>query len=284
MAENMKERFLSLGGRLLLGTRVEKINIKGGRAVSVRLEGGEEIEVDYVISAAEPKGVFENLIGRRMPRALEGRYNNKRLFLFSSYHAAYAVKGDKIPFRGDLIIEVSRKNRGILKSKYIVLREFSHERGFAPEGDGVIQATVFTSLSHSRRFIEDYEGDREKYREYKKRLAEALGEEIKMALPTLEGRIRLIDFWTPATYKRYTGAEYGSYMCFAFSSRFIPTPLPVRVRGVSNLFLATQWTSVPGGLPTAAKSGKLSAERIVEMEKRKTRGKAKLISTPAGAE
>lgn len=283
MAENIKERFLSLGGRLLLGTRVEKINIEKGRAVSVCLEGGEEIEADYVISAAEPKMVFEKLIGRRMPRALERRYRNKRLFLFSSYHAAYVAHCEEIPFKGDLVITVTKKNRARLKSKYIVLREFSHEKGYAPNGETVIEATVFTSLRESRGFIEAYENDREKYRENKKRLSEILDEEIKTALPSLEGRLRLIDFWTPATYKRYTGAEYGSYMSFAFSSRFIPTPLSQTVRGVSNLFLATQWTTVPGGLPSAAKSGKISAEKIIERERRKARGEAApSISLPQG--
>ena len=67
--------------------------------------------------------------------------------------------------------------------------------------------------------------------------------------PELKGKLAVLDVWTPATYKRYTGAETGSFMSFAFSGGAYPKKLGNRVKGVKNLILATQWLRPPGGLP-----------------------------------
>ena len=45
-------------------------------------------------------------------------------------------------------------------------------------------------------------------------------------------------------------------------SRCFPTRLSNRVRGLDNVFLATQWQQCPGGLPIAAEGGRLAIEAI----------------------
>ena len=37
--------------------------------------------------------------------------------------------------------------------------------------------------------------------------------------PELSGKLRLLDIWTPATYKRYVGSEIGSFMSFALPKK-----------------------------------------------------------------
>ena len=49
----IRERLDESGGRLRLGTRVEKILVERDAAVGVRLAGGEIVTADWVISAAD---------------------------------------------------------------------------------------------------------------------------------------------------------------------------------------------------------------------------------------
>ena len=104
------------------------------------------------------------------------------------------------------------------------------------------------------------------YEAFKLGIARKTEDFICRRFPELSGKLRLLDVWTPATYKRYTGAEMGSYMSFAFSSGIVPTFLSGRVRGVKNLFLATQWQQAPGGLPIAAKAGRAAAEAAARIK------------------
>lgn len=65
------------GGRVRTKARVERILVEGGRAVGVRLRGGEEIRAGVVVSAADFKRTWAELVGeehltRRLRRRLKG--------------------------------------------------------------------------------------------------------------------------------------------------------------------------------------------------------------------
>ena len=74
--------------------------------------------------------------------------------------------------------------------------------------------------------------------------------------------------WTPATYRRYTNSEIGSFMSFAFPAKIFPKKVPNRISSVKNVVLATQWLQAPGGLPIAAGSGKKAIDTIIRKENR----------------
>ena len=101
--------------------------------------------------------------------------------------------------------------------------------------------------------------------------------EIVRTLPVLSGTLRLADVWTPATYKRFTGSEIGSYMSFVFKKNYLPARISGKIPGACNVFLASQWQQPPGGLPIAAAVGKDAARLVERAESRvKTREKAAL--------
>jgi phytoene dehydrogenase-like protein len=53
------------GGQIRTGTAVERILVEDGRAVGVALEGGEEIRARMVVSGANPRTTFLDLVGHR---------------------------------------------------------------------------------------------------------------------------------------------------------------------------------------------------------------------------
>ena len=268
MAQRMTERYQSLGGVLRCSSPVREICIDRGKAQSVILQNGRIVDADYVILACDPAFAFGRLLDSRlMPRKLMRRYRDNGLRRFSSFHCAFSCERE-LPFKGDLILDLPDDLRNEFQSDYLVLREFSHEKSFSPEGKHLLQTICFCDEDVSRRFIR-LRGNKEEYRRYKEDLRDRITDVIRGQFPALAASLTPIDCWTPATYSRYTHSPTGSYMSFAFSAGKLPRFIGGRVKEIDNLFLATQWQQAPGGLPSAAFAGQMVVREMILLESRK---------------
>ena len=266
MAERMTNRFLSLGGELMLKKQAVRINLDGSRARSVDLADGSRIEADYIVLTVDPAVAFGKLIGSPMPSQIKGLYNDPRAKRFSSIQCAFAARVSDIGFRGDLVVRVPREHLNIIGSDRIILREFSHEKSYAPEGMTVLQGMVFCDEDRCVDLISLWKRDRDAYLEFKRKFAKAAEDVISRNLASRNSQLKLLDLWTPATYKRYTASDVGSYMSFVLPSKMLPSRKSNRVRGIPNLLLATQWQQCPGGLPIAAVGGREAIKSINRLE------------------
>ena len=112
--------------------------------------------------------------------------------------------------------------------------------------------------------IKEYDQIMADYTDYPN-LCIKVGEVVK-EFPELEGKIELLDCWTPLTYNRYCNAYHGSYMGFVTTVGNKQMRLKGIVKRVNNLFLAGQWVMSPGGLPIAVISGKFAVQRILKRD------------------
>ena len=89
---------------------------------------------------------------------------------------------------------------------------------------------------------------------------------IEENFPAWRGKLRLLDSWTPVTYRRFCNAykSYNQAFTVTKHSRKDQYPSPY-ITGVKNAVLAGQWLSPPGGLPGAAIQGKFSVQRIIHL-------------------
>ena len=278
MAERMAKRFEGLSGKLILNTAVERIVHKGGIAHSAILSDGQEILADYFVFTSDPKPIYERLFSLPLPRELAKNYTRADMIRFSSLHTAFAVDGE-LPFKGDYVFPLPDNKKIKLMADNLILREFSHEPSFAPEGKSLIQTIIFLSESTCKAFIELRRNDKDAYKARKSKLCEEIRKAIEDHFPKLSGKLSLIDCWTPATYERFTGAEIGSYMSFAIPKKYIPRRCSPKIPEIRNVFLATQWQMAPGGLPTAAENGRLAIKAINAAERARIR-RARLMRTP----
>lgn len=269
MANRMVARFQSLGGVLHLKNGVSKINVKGDAAVSVTLDDGSEETADYVVITADPAVVFGNLLEYAyMPKKLKEQYADPNMIRFTSQQCAFAYDGEEPPFCGEMIFDVPPEYRELLCSEYLMLREFSHEKEFSPEGKSLMQSMAYCLEDDAKRMVA-LRADKEAYGAYKKQMEEAVEQIICDRIPALKGRIRCIDSWTPATYERFVGSEVGSFMSFIMPAGSAPVQLSGKIEGLTNVVLATQWQMAPGGLPIAAMAGVDAVKLINKREKKK---------------
>lgn len=282
MAERMAARFRSLGGVLRLGTEAESIDLSGTggirRACGVTVRQGTRvmhIPADYVIVTADPATVCGRMLDAPLPAALARRYAAQPPQRFSAVQAAFACPSARVGFSGELILPFPAGEDACPHASSVLLREFSHEPGFAPQGYTVVQAMAFCGEQEARRILSL---SRPAYAALKQDIARTFAGILEAVCPPVGGeeKLRLLDVWTPATYRRFVGTETGSFMSFPMlpgdgfrngvvelAERLLSGRLPGcpagTVPGIDNVLLAGQWLRAPGGLPIAAGEGRRAA-------------------------
>lgn len=138
-------------------------------------------------------------------------------------------------------------------------------------GETVLEAMLFCDEQDARAFIALRE-KREAYEQKKQALGGDVLAVLQTVFPQKAEEMQLLDVWTPATYRRFTGAESGAWMTAILPPRFLPTPKSNRIRGLQNVVLATQYAQLPGGLPIAAEEGRRAILTLQKLrEERKER-------------
>ena len=262
-AMRMRERFISLGGELIAGKRAVKIEKRGGE-YSVLLSDGDSVTGERVICCTDPVRAARTLFDTDVTpiKFLSKLKNRSKYPLFSSVHFAFSADSADVSFRGTSFFSCRRHDVASVNRDRMMLKEYSHESSFAPEGKTVLQTMLFADEGLCRRWI-TMKNDGEAYSAEKERAVSEVTERIKERFPSLSGSLRLIDAWTPATFSRYLGSVCGSYMSFALSPATRPASFPLRVKGSDGVVFASGWTSSPGGVPNAAYAGKRAAEMIL---------------------
>lgn len=264
MAKRMLERYKSLGGKIYFNKAVKKINIQENKALSLTLEDENIVNADYIIATIDPSITFSNLLEEKyMPKLLKKQYEDKNRLKFSSYHCVYVCDESQLPFKGDAIFEIPNQYREFLHSKYLIVREFSFEKTYSKEGKNILQTMIFCDENDCKKFIKLSE-NKEEYLKRKKEISKIIQEILIDQFPNFKDKLKCIDVYTPATYKRYTNSKLGTYMAFTLPKKTIPLKITNEIKGIDNVFLATQWLQSPGGLPIAASKGK---EVIMKIKK-----------------
>ncbi|MCR4791589.1 MAG: NAD(P)/FAD-dependent oxidoreductase [Lachnospiraceae bacterium] len=266
MSLRIAEKFKSLGGTLHTSASVKKIEIENGKASGIMLEDGSVIKADYVISAVDTDFLFGKLIDRKyMPRELAEAYVRRKDYpITTGFQVAYAVD-DSFSGEDTIFFDCDALQVGKRSFNRISVKNYGYDKSFAPEGKAVIQANLIQS-DEDYLFWESL--DKEQYSAEKERLSKEITDRIVREFPELEGRIELLDAWTPLTYNRYCNAYHGSYMGFVTTTGNKQMRFKGVVKGVKDLYIAGQWVMSPGGLPIAVISGKFAVQRILKKQHR----------------
>lgn len=281
MAQRMKQKFETLGGKLFFNSKIQKITITNGVATGIELENGTTVSADYVISTASPDVVFEKLLNN----TYKDSYFEKR------FNASYAMceKDSRIsqidfPTMAMTLIPLTidadlsqfpcrlyfTPQQPVVVNKTEVprlkLNHYGFDSTFVRNGKTVAEVFVHTSEYDYWRDLQS--SSPQIYKEAKDKLAQRVIAEIEIAFPELNGKIQLLDVATPLTFQHYTANYRGSYVPFCSMPHVEYENHAGVVAGVKNLYLAGQWVFPDGGLPMAAIGGKYAVQRICNQEKK----------------
>jgi len=277
-------------GEIRLGTEVARVRVEKGEARGVTLKDGTKIDSASVISNADFKTTFLNLMG---PEEVPGEWyraiSNTRQTgsVFQVCLGVDASHVDLSAFReaGRLIYRRNqtepRQNEDInwdaleidpdaLASQELEVSLWSAEdEVLSPEGGVVVVIRTEANHPHFAKYRSARKGRIPSYREYKHRLAHRLIREIAQLIPGLEDSILVMDVATPLTFEDQGGRSAGAVAGWSWDYEDFhdDRPRELILSPIKGLYMAGYQAFSAlfmGGVPTAMMSGLRAAEAMLQ--------------------
>lgn len=253
MTRRMADAYISLGGKLMLDTKVKKIVVENAIATGVELEN-KALSADAVIVTQETIAAAGQLFATPPEdRWLTEMRKNTKPSVCTFVSVGIHVE---IPETPTFALPEPIVCGGI---SYLELgfNNYTGYKGYAPEG-GTVLTTPF--LDDTYDFWEKAK-DEGRYEAEKQALAEQISRIISTKYPQANGKIEVIDVATPLTYERYTGAFHGSWMGI-MNKDDKQRQYSGFLENVKGVYFAGHRLMSPGGLPVALVSGRNAAQMV----------------------
>ncbi len=265
-AKSLERRFLELGGEIHYDSQVERVLVKDGRAVGVRLYNDGVFESDYVISASDGRTLhFDLLRGEYVTKSIARRFDG-HLPMHTQVQVSLGVKRDLsaephwMTYLLDTPLELTGKPRYELGVKH-----YSFDPSLAPAGKSVMEVMIRSDYDYWQNLF-----GRRIYDSEQREVTDDVVACIGRWYPHLLADIEVMDEATPLSYERYTNNWQGSTTGFLLSREVMPSlvmGMDKRIRGLDNLFLAGQWVEPGGGVPMSAASGRAAVQLICHADR-----------------
>lgn len=284
IAARLTEVITAHGSTVRTKARVERILIEDGRAAGVRLVGGEEVRTPVVVSNADIRRTYLELVGaEHLPRRLLRRAERFRMALplFSLYLAVDFDVRERLPNstfwiypHDDLEAMYADVYAGRLPAHvpvFLTSGTLKDPTGShtAPPGQSTLELMTIAPADHATWGVGEGPAAGERYSRdphylaAKERLAEAVLDTASLVIPDLRDRIVYRDASTPVTQERFTlstgGAVYGLEMTIDQLGPFRPS---VRT-AIPGLFLAGASTRHQHGIVATLNGGAGTAGAVL---------------------
>ena len=280
ISDFLAKKVIDFGGEIRYKTAASKILIEGKKAVGVETAAGDTVYAGVVVSNADTKKTFLELVGRQHlpPRfalsvdahtpsasgiclhlgtALDlSQFDLKYGNIF--YHESWEDSNlfyDKA-IRNEIDLEKDSIRFGLQASSLLSDR-------LAPKGMNTLHIALYPiSLKYKNSFHIKNGTRGDEYKAFKDQLADILITKVEKRIPGLSKSILVKELSTPYTFERYTRATDGAWYdrVFSINQKFqrptIKTP-------IENLYLTGTKAYGGGGLPPALMGGIKTAKTIL---------------------
>lgn len=253
MVQRMSKTFTDMGGKLVLNTKVQKVNIQNGVVTGVALETGH-LNGDAVIVTQETIAALDKLFDTPPQDAwLKTLRETTRPAVCTFVSIGVRVE---LP---DVTLPVWELPTPITYAGQTVTElGFNSYRRYAPKG-----GTALTAILNSDTYdFWKQAKDEGRYKQEKQALADQICHALCQKYPQAEGKIEVIDVATPLTYERYTGAAHGSWMGDMRPGDKFGVTYPGFCEDIKGLYFSGHRIAPPGGLPAALQTGRTAAQLV----------------------
>ncbi len=247
-AEALVKSLEAQGGKIRTNSHVEAIIISDKKSCGVKLTSGETLLSDKVIYSGHPSllpdlcppDAFRPVYRKRLQTAKNTRGIFGVAMGWEKNHCPVAVNDAYIYNSWDVNAHYEQKDLlGADEPGMVFLSALPPEPGARED----IAVTALIGINHENvQKMETYyqEPGKKSYMAAKKMLAEKIMERIKIVYPEAKSHARILDTYSPATFKRYTLTPRGSaYGIKKTAQHFLQGMFSPATR-VKNLFLTGQ--------------------------------------------
>jgi phytoene desaturase len=258
LAEGLRKQ----GGTLHTRHEVKEIMVEEGKAMGVRLKGGETATAHAVVSNADATATFLRMIGEKsLPpgwikrlKGMKPSFSYFIIYLGVEGHLDLSCSNNEVFPQYDLEEEFWFLEEGHIPPSppYYLLAPSLVNPTHAPEG----HSTVCLSYKAPYRLIGGWDTGT------KEALGERLIAQAEAMIPDLRRKIVLDVSASPLTIERMTGNRWGAAYGWAQIPRQAGIYRLNRVSPIDGLYLAGHWTAPGGGVAAAMASGQITADVI----------------------
>lgn len=268
-ARLLEKKYLDSGGKINYRSKVTKILSENNVTQGIQLEDGTIHNSDIVISAADGHyTIFEMLEGKFIDDTIKDYYDNYEIFpSYVQISLGVSRTFEDIPHMLFFPIEKQLVIDSDSKHDYCELRVFNFDPTLAPEGKTVL-ITTFPTRNYTY-WMELRNNNNEKYLSEKDRIASDVIEILEGKLGNIKTNVEVVDVSTPATVIRYTNNWKGSFEGWLLTPKVGLKQMKKTLPGLKNFYMAGQWVSPGGGLPSAILSGRDVVQIICKKDKKK---------------
>jgi len=274
IADRFAESFQNYGGVLKLKTEVKRILLENRQAVGVELVSGEKQYAKYIISNADTKKTFLNLLQPENAAKTLKRKINRLEQSLSGFVVKLAVKMELSELKNCAWLFYfpeygsTCQMLNLAASDDLDIENCSFSIETAPlsdpseEGISIINLVVLpVSYNYKNKWLSE---DKNKYNDLKNKVARQLIEKAEKFIPGLSGNILAMDIATPITFERYTSSTNGGWYDIAVTSKQSLNHRMGPDTKIRGLYL-TGAKTIPGpGINTAISSGLFTADMILK--------------------
>lgn len=282
MNDLLVQKFSEAGGEIRCNTMIDKIELKNGKAAGVRTSKGEFIEADDVVYAGDYRALISGILDPGLfPHAKSERLKKKRLT--ESLVATYL--GVDIPAETlqkqlqanhtfwfpntDVIFPGKDSDKDVHTRMWVAVNFFGKENpNFAPSGKSTLVLQTYSAYDWQNFWHNGSDSNKrtEGYKAFKLEVGNQLVDLAENLLPGLKSKIDFMDVGTPLSSKRFSMNSEGSSGGWCYNDRISPVYknncFNIMSTPVSNVHVAGHYSVWPGGVISAALSGRIVANIV----------------------
>lgn len=264
----LEQKYRALGGNIIFGKRVFKIEESSGRATGVLCEDSTRYPASVVISAADGYDTVHRMLGgRHTSRATKNRFAAWRVFpsvVQVSLGVARTFDTDEPKACCDLTGPLTM---GASTIDDMLVRICSFDPCMAPAGKTAI--VVHLRIEDYRYWVDLRARDMAAYRTEKERVADAVIAALDKKYSRIRETLEVVDVATPATLIRYTNNWKGAYQSWAPTPVAVGALLSKTVHGLRGFYMTGHWLWPGGGLPAAIRLSRDVAQMVCHNDRKK---------------
>ena len=260
LVERIKNKFLSLGGELLVNTEAKEVVVNNNKADSVITNKGE-IKGDYIVSCLDAKYTLEKLLDNKyqVKQLTKVDKNIDKQPISSCYNVYIAVNGDTSNIDVPTGLNISSIKVGKSETDFLLVRPYHFDKCFIKDGKTVVSLFVDQNQDDYQYFASL---SKEEYKKEVKRINNALIDAFKKRYPEFKDKVELLSYFSPIELKNRTNSSYGAIQAYSFTDKGPFYIYNGKIKSLDNFYLCSQWNRAIGGTPTAILSATSIAKKF----------------------
>ena len=264
MVERIKNKYLSLGGKLILNTNVDEIIVENKVATSIRI-GNEILKADYIIAALDPDFTLKHLLNNkyRIKKYEKLRKNVSKYPISSTFNVYYKVDTPISYIDIPTCYQIPAIKVGLKEVSALLMRPYYFDTTYRYENN----ASVFSIFVDQDQDDYDYYKSLKDYKKMKEQITKDITDALLFVRPELKGHLTVLTSFSPVELEERSHSSWGALLSYSFTKTLSYYSYPGEVKGIKNFYMCSQWNRSIGGTPGAVLSSHRVVNRLLKKEK-----------------